>query len=131
MSIKLKLAAALAVALASLSGHNSANAFPCDGNTYMGDGARRVQCYYLPTVAGGRVTGVHKQVNSSGFNRAGGPIPSGVESPCNGTMRYSPVLGRSQCYFLPVVTGGRVTGLQQHVSLYGSGTGHRFGGRGF
>ena len=64
MSIKLNLATATFVlALASLSDLGSALAGPaCDGSVST---FRRGtwQCYYLPTVANGRVTGLQKHVN--------------------------------------------------------------------
>jgi hypothetical protein len=65
MSIHFK-AATLVLAVASLFGAGQANAAVCDGTirpTHMG---RIYQCYYLPTVSNGRVTGLQKEVNYSG-----------------------------------------------------------------
>jgi hypothetical protein len=68
MSIKLNLvAAAFALAAASLSGQGTALAGQaCNGtwHQYLG-GHYYYQCYYLPTVANGRVTGLAKYVNAT------------------------------------------------------------------
>jgi hypothetical protein len=65
MSITLK-AAALALGMASLFGAGTANATVCDGTVQPTHMNRTYQCYYLPTVSNGRVTGLQKQVNYSG-----------------------------------------------------------------
>jgi hypothetical protein len=65
MSMNLK-AAALALGVASLFGAGPASAAVCNGTvqpTHMG---RTYQCYYLPTVSNGRVTGLQKEVNYGG-----------------------------------------------------------------
>ena len=66
MSIKLNLAtAAFALAVASLSAQGSAVAQSrCDGQWHtFYRSTRTFQCYYLPTVAGGRVTGLQQHMN--------------------------------------------------------------------
>ena len=67
MSIKFNLAtAAIAIALASLSTQGSAVARAnCNGTVYH-YAHTSWQCYYLPTVANGRVTGLQRHINFSG-----------------------------------------------------------------
>ena len=82
MSITLK-AAALALGVASLFGAGTANA-ACDGSVQQMHNGRTVQCYYLPTVSNGRVTGEHMQVNYGGsFNSPYGH-PGAVIGDANG-----------------------------------------------
>jgi hypothetical protein len=77
MSISLK-AAALALGVASLFGGGTANAAVCDGTVQHTHMNRTFQCYYLPTVSNGRVTGLQKVVNN-------GVIPYGrVTGAANG-----------------------------------------------
>lgn len=78
MPITLK-AAALALGVASLFGAGTANA-ACDGSVQQLHNGRTVQCYYLPTVTNGRVSGLQKQVNYGGsFNNPyGGGHPGGA-----------------------------------------------------
>jgi hypothetical protein len=64
MTINLK-AAALALGVASLFGAGTANA-ACDGSVQTMHNGRTVQCYYLPTVTNGRISGEHMQVNYGG-----------------------------------------------------------------
>jgi hypothetical protein len=40
-----------------------------------------------------------------------------AQSFCNGTVRHFPRVS-SQCYYLPTVSDGRVTGLQKHVNIW-------------
>ena len=78
MSIKLTLVtAALALAVASLSAQDAAVAGSwCNGQWHRN--ARGMdQCYYLPTVSGGRVTGLQQHVNFRPFGR-GGAVIGGV-----------------------------------------------------
>jgi hypothetical protein len=66
-------AAAFAVGLASLFGQGAAMAEPrCNGSVHRTWGGT-IQCYYLPTVANGRVTGLQEQVNFHSY-RNGPPI---------------------------------------------------------
>ena len=72
MSISLK-AAALALGAASLFGAGTANAAVCDGTVQHTHMNRTYQCYYLPTVSNGRISGEQKVVNYGGTdNRYGG-----------------------------------------------------------
>jgi hypothetical protein len=48
---------------------------------------------------------------------------------CNGTVRHN-VRGTVQCYYLPTVSDGRVTGLQRHVDFHPYQTPYRNGGYG-
>ena len=77
MSITLK-AAALALGVASLFGAGTANA-ACDGSVQTMHNGRTIQCYYLPTVTNGRISGEHMQVNYGGTfsNPYGGGHPGG------------------------------------------------------
>jgi hypothetical protein len=76
MSITLK-AAALALGVASLFGAGTANA-ACDGSIQTGFHGRTTQCYYLPTVSNGRVTGLQKEVVFHGYtNPYGGQYGRG------------------------------------------------------
>ena len=64
MSIKLNLAAAaLALAAASLSHQGSAVAGPICNGQWQRTVSGMVQCYYLPTVSDGRVTGLQLHGN--------------------------------------------------------------------
>jgi hypothetical protein len=65
MSINLK-AAAFALAVASIFSAVQANAAVCDGTVRPTNMGRTYQCYYLPTVSDGRVTGLQKEVNYGG-----------------------------------------------------------------
>ena len=63
MSIKIALVtAALAVAASASFGSGQALADTCNG-TWQQYGRAKVQCYYLPTVSNGRVTGVERHEN--------------------------------------------------------------------
>lgn len=78
MSINPK-AAALALVVASLFGAGTANAAECDGSVQTGFHGRTSQCYYLPTVSNGRVTGLQKEVVLHGYtNPYGGGHPGGA-----------------------------------------------------
>jgi hypothetical protein len=57
-------AAALALGVASLFAAGTANAAVCDGTVQHTHMNRTYQCYYLPTVSNGRVTGLQKVVNN-------------------------------------------------------------------
>ena len=93
MSIKFNLAtAAFALAVASLSAQGSAVAGPACNGQWVHNAAGWVQCYYLPTVSGGRVTGLEQRVN---WSNAGAAI------------------GSRACRYLPTVVGGRVVGSHQ------------------
>ena len=75
MSIKLKLAVAVfALAAASLSVQGTALAeAACNGTWYKSLGGRYFwQCYYLPTVANGRVTGLDQHINHHVCRRVAG-----------------------------------------------------------
>jgi hypothetical protein len=101
MSTKLDLAtAAFALAVASLAAPSSALAQSrCDGQWHTSvHSPRTYQCYYLPTVAGGRVTGVAQHMNL-------GPDPRAWH---HGWGQSS-----SSCRYLPTVAGGRVVGSHQ------------------
>jgi hypothetical protein len=93
MSLKtIFAAAALAASLSALFGAMPAAATDssCDG-TVRHYRSATVQCYYLPTVSNGRVTGLQEHINF-GFNRGG-----------NGGA----VIGTSNCHDVPLVVGGR------------------------
>jgi hypothetical protein len=100
MSIRINLAAAaLAVTLAALSGQGSANAQArCNGTPHRTMGGT-IQCYYLPTVSNGRVTGLREQVDFHS-SRSVGPV-------------YHPTTPSNNCRSLPTVVDGRVTGSHQ------------------
>jgi hypothetical protein len=83
MSISLKIAA-LALGAASLFAAGQANAAYCDGTPHPAPSrwaphsTTTVQCYYLPTVSNGRVTGLQKEVS---FHRSyNGPYGGGGSS---------------------------------------------------
>jgi hypothetical protein len=85
MSINFK-AATLALTVASLFGAGQANAAACDGTVQTGFHGRTTQCYYLPTVSNGRVTGLQKEVNFRGYTNpygghSGGAIIGGGYPP--------------------------------------------------
>jgi hypothetical protein len=65
MSINFK-AAILALGVASLFGAGQANAETCDGSVQQTRTGRTIQCYYLPTVSNGRISGMQKVVNYGG-----------------------------------------------------------------
>jgi hypothetical protein len=68
MSFILKTAT-LAVGVACLIGAGPANAADCDGSIQHLHNGRTIQCYYLPTVSNGRISGLQKEVNYGGsFN---------------------------------------------------------------
>jgi hypothetical protein len=94
MPIKLNLAtAAFALAVVSLSAQGSALAGPgCDGQ-WIRTARGMVQCYYLPTVSGRRVTGLEEHIH---WARSGGAV-----------------IGSKSCRYLPTVAGGRVVGTHQ------------------
>jgi hypothetical protein len=71
MSTNFKIAA-LAFGVASLFGAGQANAAACDGSWQQMRNGMTKQCYYLPTVSNGRVSGLEKQVNYHGRNPYGG-----------------------------------------------------------
>jgi hypothetical protein len=66
MSINFKAAAMLAFGAATLLSGGQAKAEICDGTVQPAFHGRTIQCYYLPTVSNGRVTGLQKQVNYAG-----------------------------------------------------------------
>jgi len=88
MSINLK-AAMLALGVASLFSAGQAIAADCRGSERIAAWrmGRSVQCYYLPTVSNGRVTGLQREVSYGGRNRpyggsagatiGGSPYPHG------------------------------------------------------
>ena len=91
MSIRFK-AAMLALGVASLFGAGQANAANCDGSVQQMRGGRTVQCYYLPTVSNGRISGEQKVVNYGGTdNRYGGGHAGGA---IIGGSGYPPVRHR-------------------------------------
>jgi hypothetical protein len=66
MPTHFKAAAMLAFGVASLLSAGQANASTCDGAVETNRLGTTRQCYYLPTVSDGRVTGVQKHVNYGG-----------------------------------------------------------------
>ena len=59
-----KSAALMLAVLASAFGAVSANAANCDGSWNRAHGHRlKKQCYYLPTISNGRVTGLELKTN--------------------------------------------------------------------
>jgi hypothetical protein len=104
---KVIIAAAFAVGFASLFGQGAATADPyCNGTVHRFQRGT-VQCYYLPTVANGRVTGVQERTN----------VKLDYYGPHNGP-HYGPAIGgaaigSTSCRFLPTVVNGRVTGTHQ------------------
>ena len=100
-TLKLNLAtAAFALAVASLFAQGSAVAQSSCNGQWQRTVHGNVQCYYLPTVSNGRVTGLQEHLNIH-FNRPGIGAVIGQ--------------GRSSmpCRYLPTVAGGRVTGTHQ------------------
>ena len=92
---KLNLAtAAFAVAAASLFAQGSAVAAPYCNGQWHHTGRGMTQCYYLPTVSDGRVTGLQAHVNR---RWSGGAV----------------IGGGGNCRYLPTVAGGRVVGSHQ------------------
>jgi hypothetical protein len=82
MSINYKAALTLAFGVGSLFAAGQAHAAACDGTVQTGFHGRTTQCYYLPTVSNGRITGLQKQVNYTGYttpygNRSGAVIGNG------------------------------------------------------
>lgn len=77
MSIHFK-AATLVLGIASLFAAGQANAAACDGTVQQTRTGRTVQCYYLPTVSNGRISGQTQVVNYDGTdNRYGGAVIGG------------------------------------------------------
>jgi prepilin-type processing-associated H-X9-DG protein len=74
MSINFKVAA-LALGVASLFGAGQANAAACDGSVEQMRNGMTKQCYYLPTVSNGSVSGLEKQVIYHGRSPYGGSHP--------------------------------------------------------
>jgi hypothetical protein len=66
MPTHFKAAAMLAFGVATLLSAGQANATTCNGTVETNRLGTTRQCYYLPTVSDGRVTGVQKQVNYGG-----------------------------------------------------------------
>jgi hypothetical protein len=66
MPIHFKTTAMLALGVATLFSAGQASAATCDGTVQTGFHGRTVQCYYLPTVSNGRITGLEKHVNYGG-----------------------------------------------------------------
>jgi hypothetical protein len=66
MPINFKAAAMLAFGVATLLSAGQASAAVCDGTVQQTYRGRTVQCYYLPTVSNGRITGLQKEVNYGG-----------------------------------------------------------------
>jgi hypothetical protein len=101
MSIRINLvAAAVTLGLATLSGQGAATAESwCNGAVHHVRGSS-VQCYYLPTVSNGRVTGLREQINWHSNRSAGGAV-------IGSSTAHMP------CRFLPTVVNGRVVGSHQ------------------
>jgi hypothetical protein len=82
MSINFKTAV-LALGVASLFGAGQANAADCNRSEQLAGWrmGRSVQCYYLPTVSNGRVTGLQKEVSYGPHDRpyggSGGAVIGG------------------------------------------------------
>ena len=95
MSSTIKFAAAALIAglAASFGSGEAAAGQTCDGTVRHYPGGV-VQCYYLPTVSNGRVTGLQEHINF-GFNRG--------ESPPRGAIIGG---GGSNCRNVPIVIGG-------------------------
>jgi hypothetical protein len=72
MPINFKAAAMLAFGVATLLSAGQASAETCDGSVQTSVHGRTVQCYYLPTVSNGRVTGLQK-VSNYGDTRFANP----------------------------------------------------------
>jgi hypothetical protein len=98
MSIRIKFVAAVAVGLASLSQLGPAAAYTplCNNFTVNIDARGARLCYFLPTVAGGRVTGVAQHDRWIWINK-----------------NQPPVVHPVGCRYLPTVAGGRVVGSHQ------------------
>jgi hypothetical protein len=96
MSSTIKFAAAALVAglAASFGSGQAAAGQTCDGTVRHYPGGV-VQCYYLPTVSNGRVTGLQEHINF-GLNRG--------ESTPHGAV----IGGGSNCRNVPVVIGGHM-----------------------
>jgi hypothetical protein len=87
---KLTAAALAAFAIASTLGAGPAAAAVCDGS-WHGGGARsydprtgdvrQAQCYYLPTVSNGRVTGLEFKQNFRWVKPLGGAVIGGAQPP--------------------------------------------------
>jgi hypothetical protein len=105
MSIKIIFAAAtLALAIASLSGQGQALAgSDCNGTVrHFVNGTW--QCYFLPTVENGRVSGLQEKVNVWTPYR---------DRPPHGAVVGGPVVRPAACHYLPTVVNGRVTGTHE------------------
>ncbi len=61
---KLTVLTFAALASAISLGSSPASASGCDGTWMYSRGHRQVQCYYLPTVSNGRVTGLERHENT-------------------------------------------------------------------
>ena len=93
-NLKLNLAtAAFALAVASLFAQGSAVAQSSCNGQWQRTVHGNVQCYYLPTVSNGRVTGLQQHVNRRWIGGA--------------------AIGGGNCRYLPTVAGGRVVGSHQ------------------
>jgi hypothetical protein len=96
MSTKLNVVtAAFALAVASLSGGGSALA-ECNGQ-WLRIHRGMMQCYFLPTVSGGRVTGLQEHMN---IRRGAGAVIGGA----------SPGSSSAPCRYLPSVVNGHLIG---------------------
>jgi hypothetical protein len=93
-TIKFAAAALLAGLAASFGSGPAAAGQSCDGTVQLYPGGV-VQCYYLPTVSNGRVTGLQEHINFS-LNRG------------NSTPRGAIIGGGggSNCRNVPIVIGG-------------------------
>src|SRR4051794_15074948 len=72
MPIRFKAVAMLAFGVATLLSAGQASAETCDGSVQSNHRGITRQCYYLPTVSNGRVTGLQKEVNYGGNLPYGG-----------------------------------------------------------
>lgn len=97
MSSTIKFAAAALIAglAASFGSGEAAAGQACDGTVRHYPGGI-VQCYYLPTVSDGRVTGLQEHINF-GLNR-------GESTPRGAIIGGG---GGSNCHNVPIVVGGR------------------------
>jgi hypothetical protein len=83
MTTHFKAAAMLAFGVATLLSAGPASAETCDGTVQHNFRGITTQCYYLPTVSNGRVTGLQKEVTyggrpfSNGFGQSY-PHPGGA-----------------------------------------------------
>ena len=63
MSTNLKIAAFVLGAVSLFTANQASSAEVCDGSVQTNRRGTTRQCYYLPTVSDGRVTGLQKHVN--------------------------------------------------------------------